>query len=67
MAVLVRLGLLALGMAAIEIGLGSALIEESPVGWALILVVGVPSMVAGSAGFMVPLLEPHRREDSADG
>ena len=66
MAVLVRLGLLALGMAAIEIGLGSALIEESPVGWALILVVGVPLIAAGSAGFMVPLLGAERGEGSLD-
>ena len=66
MAVLVRLGLLALGMAAIEIGLGSALIDQSPIGWALILVVGVPLIVAGSAGFMVPLLRAEREKGSLD-
>jgi len=67
MGVLVRLGLLALGMAAIEIGLGGALIEESPVGWALILVVGVPLIAVGSAGFMIPLLGAERGEGSLDG
>lgn len=55
-AILFRLVLLALGMGLIEIGLGPALIESSVAGWLLVLVVGVPLTVAGSAGFIAPLL-----------
>ena len=55
-AVLLRLLLLAAGLGATEIGLGSALAAGSPWGWALILLVGMPLVVAGSAGFMVTLL-----------
>lgn len=55
-AILVRLALVSGGMAAIEIGLGSALVGGSIAGWALVLLVGLPMLVAGSAGFMVPLL-----------
>lgn len=55
-AILFRLVLLALGMGIVEIGLGPALIEGSPAGWLLVLVVGVPLTVAGSAGFITPLL-----------
>jgi len=55
-AVLFRLLVLAAGLGAIEIGLGWALVEGSLVGWALVLIVGLPLIVAGSAGFMVPLL-----------
>lgn len=55
-AVLFRLGLLALGMGAVEIGLGDALVRGSAPGWALVLLVGLPLIVAGSAGFMAPLL-----------
>lgn len=65
MAVLPRVILLAAGMAALEIGLGSALVEGSPGGWALILVVGLPALIAGSAGFMGPLLASRRREGSS--
>ena len=55
-AVIFRLALLAGGMGAVEIGLGGALVEGSPTGWALTLLVGLPLIVAGSAGFMAPLL-----------
>ena len=55
-AILFRLGLLATGMAAVEIGLGGALVDGSLAGWALVMLIGLPLIVAGSAGFMVPLL-----------
>lgn len=55
-AVLFRLILLAVGLGVIEIGLGSGLAEGSLAGWALVLLVGLPLVVAGTAGFMVPLL-----------
>ncbi len=54
--VLLRLMLLTLGLAAAEIGLGAALAQASPGGWALVLVAGIPLVVAGSAGFMAPIL-----------
>ena len=54
-AVLFRIGLIAAGMGAVEIGLGWALVEGSALGWLLVLV-GLPLIVAGSAGFMAPLL-----------
>ena len=55
-AVLFRLVLLAVGMGAIEIGLGDALAKGSPLGLALVLLVGLPLVVAGSAAFMALLL-----------
>ena len=55
-AILFRLALLTAGMAAVEIGLGSALVEGSVAGWVLVLVVGLPLIIAGSAGFIAPLL-----------
>ena len=55
-AVIVRLVLPATAMAAVETGLGNALIEGSIAGWALTLPIGLPLIVAGSAGFMAPLL-----------
>lgn len=55
-AILVRLALLAAGLGTVEIGLDGALVERSVWGWALVLVVGLPLIVAGSAGFMGPLL-----------
>ena len=54
-ALLLRLILLAAGMGAVEIGLGSALVNGSLAAWALVLLVGLPLIVAGSAGFMAPL------------
>ncbi len=55
-AVLFRLALLTVGLAAVELGLGPALVSGSLGGWALVLLVGVPLLVAGSAGFIGPLL-----------
>lgn len=53
--VLFRLILLAGGLGATEIGLGNALAGGNPAGWALVLIIGLPMIVAGSAGFMVSL------------
>ena len=65
-AVLFRLGLLALGMGAVEIGLGDALTSGSPLAWGLVLLIGVPLIVAGSAGFMTPLLGGQAQKGSSD-
>lgn len=65
-AVLVRLGLLALGMGALEIGLGDMLARGSVVGGALVLLVGLPLIIAGSAGFMAPLLGGPNKKGSSD-
>ena len=65
-AVLFRLGLLAVGMGAVEIGLGDALIRGSVVGWLLVLLVGLPLLLAGSAGFIGPLLGGPNQKGSAD-
>lgn len=66
-ALLFRLLLLASGLGAAEIGLASVLTEGSPGGWALLLVLGLPLIVAGSAGFIGPLFggpTPRRPETS---
>lgn len=55
-AVIFRLALLTSGMAAVEIGLGDALVGGSTGGWALVLLIGLPLIVVGSASFMTPLL-----------
>lgn len=55
-AILFRIGLLTVGLAAVELGIGPALGDGSFGGWALVLVVGSPLIVAGSAGFIGPLL-----------
>jgi len=65
-AVLFRLGLLAVGMSVVEIGLGGALGHGYPLGWGLVFLVGLPLIVAGSAGFMVPLLDGPNRKGSSD-
>ena len=66
-AVMFRLLLLTAGLATAEIGLGSALVDGSAASWVLILLVGLPLIVAGSAGFMVPLLGgPRQKGDSPD-
>ena len=66
-AVVFRLILLAVGLGVVEIGLGSGLVEGSLAGWALVLLVGLPLVVAGSAGFMVPLLGgPQTKDRSTD-
>ena len=67
-AVLFRVLLLAGGMGMVEIGLGPAVAEGSLAGWALVLLVGLPLIVVGSAGFMGPLLGgPRQRGVSTDG
>ncbi|MEX0630402.1 MAG: hypothetical protein WEE67_08610 [Chloroflexota bacterium] len=64
---LFRILLLAAGLGTTEIGLGSALVEGSPVGWAVVLV-GLALIVAGSAGFMVTLFSRARQKGtSPDG
>ncbi len=55
-AILFRIGLLTAGFAAVEVGLGPALADGSLGGWLLVLIVGLPLIVAGSAGFIGPLL-----------
>ena len=65
-AVRFRLGLLAAGMGAVEIGLGDALVRGSVLGWALALLVGLPLIFAGSAGFMAPLLGGPNQKGSTD-
>ena len=64
-AVAFRLALLAAGMGAVEIGLGEALVRGSLVGW-LLLLVGLPLIVAGTAGFMAPLLGGPNQKGSTD-
>ena len=61
-AVVFRVLLLATGLGVTEIGLANALAEGSPWGWALALVVGLPLIIAGSAGFMVTLLGGGRQK-----
>lgn len=65
-AIILRLVLLAVGMAAVEIGLGDALADGSLVGWVLVLLVGLPLIVAGSAGFIAPLLGGAKQKGSTD-
>lgn len=64
-AIIFRLGLLAGGMAIVEIGLGDALVSGSLGGWALVLLIGLPMIVAGSAGFMAPLLGGARQKGTS--
>ncbi|MFP5343946.1 MAG: hypothetical protein ACLGIJ_13660 [Candidatus Limnocylindria bacterium] len=54
-AILFRVALLTVGLAAVELGLVPALATGSVGGWALALL-GLPLIVAGSAGFIGPLL-----------
>lgn len=54
-AILFRVALLTVGFAAVELGLVPALAADSVGGWALVLL-GLPLIVAGSAGFIGPLL-----------
>jgi hypothetical protein len=65
-AVAFRLALLAAGMAAAEIGLGEALVHGSLVGWGLVVLVGLPLIVAGTAGFMAPLLGGPNQKGTTD-
>lgn len=65
-AVLFRVSLLALGMGIIEISLGGALLQGSIVGWAIVILIGLPLVVAGSAGFIGPLLGGPQQKGSTD-
>lgn len=65
-ALLFRIGLLALGMGAVEVGLGEALVRGSVLGWALTLLIGLPLLFAGSAGFIGPLLGGPSQKGAAD-
>ncbi len=60
---LFRLAMLVTGMAAVEIGLGNALVGGSLAAWALVVLVGLPLIIAGTAGFMVPLLGSRTQKD----
>jgi hypothetical protein len=53
--VLLRIVLLAVGLGAVELGLVTALGHRAPIGW-LVVGLGLVLLVAGSAGFMAPLL-----------
>lgn len=55
-AILFRVALLTVGLAAVEVGLIPALATGSIGDWVLVLAVGLPLIVAGSAGFIGPLL-----------
>ncbi len=60
------LTLLAAGLGSVEVGLGSALVEGTLAAWALVLLVGLPLIVAGSVGFMAPLLGGPNQKGSID-
>lgn len=64
-AIFFRVGLLTGGMAVGEIGL-SSFAAGQPI-WLLQLALSAVMLVAGSAGFMVPLLGQHEREERSDG
>jgi len=66
-AVVFRLLLLAIGLGVTEIGLGVALTEGSAWSWALVLLVGLPLIAAGSAGFMVTLIGGARQKGPRNG
>lgn len=65
-AILFRLALLAIGMGAVEIGLGEALVKDSLLGWGVVVLAGLPLVVAGSAGFIAPLLGGAHQKGSID-
>ena len=64
-AVLFRLALLTAGLGLVEIGLGGALASGSLVDWSLVLLVGLPLIVAGSAGFMAPVVGRRTRKGAS--
>jgi hypothetical protein len=65
-AILIRLAVLALGMGLIEIGLSDAVAQGSLAGGGLALLVGVPLVLAGTAGFVGPLIGAARNKGDAD-
>lgn len=64
-AVLFRLTLLTVGLGLVEIGLGGVLASGSLVDWSLVLLVGLPLIAAGSAGFMAPLVGRRMRKGAS--
>ena len=64
-AILFRLFLVAAGMGALEVGLGAVLTDGSAGSWALTLV-GIPLILAGSAGFISPLFRAEPQKGSPD-
>lgn len=65
-AIVLRVALLTVGFAATEVALGSVLIEGSLVDWGL-LAAGSLAIVAGSAGFLMPIVEGRRTKEGPDG
>lgn len=63
---LFRLAVLVTGMAAVEIGLGDALLGGSFAAWVLVGLVGLPLIIAGTAGCMVPLLGGRTQKDGSN-
>ncbi len=67
-AILFRLAILALGMGLIETGLTDALGRGALSGWGLVMLGGVPLVLAGTAGYIGPLIGAGReRGDGPDG
>ena len=62
---LFRIVLLAVGLGAVEIGLVGAVGSGAPLGWLAVLI-GLLLIVAGSAGFMVPLLGGGRADQGGE-
>ena len=60
-ALLVRLAILAGGLGLVESGLADGLARGSALGW-LMLGVGFVLLVAGTVGFMRPLIEGREKE-----
>lgn len=65
-ALLCRLGLLVAGMGLIEIGLGDAVRRGSLAAWGIIVLVGLPLVIAGTAGFIGPLFGGGRDKGDAE-
>jgi hypothetical protein len=64
--ILLRIGLLTLGLAAVELGLPPALAVGGASDW-LVSIVGMLLLIAGSAGFIGPLLGwAARKGDTSD-
>ena len=53
--------MLTAGLGLAEIGLGEAASRGSVVGWALLLLVGLPLIVGGTVGLIGPFLATGRR------
>ena len=64
-ALMLRIGLLTIGFAAVELGLPPALVDSSVGDWAL-TALGLLLIVAGTAGFIGPLLGGAVRKGDSD-